>query len=189
MFLRSRREGFTLIEIMIVVALIGILAAIAIPSYTTYQARSRRAEAFTNVFAIIQTSDAYYSEYQTYVTTGIPVPGGLGAIQGTQKRQWTALAQQTFSQLGWEPEGSVFYDYGTNAGTGGGQACSCAPGTCVTATAYGDVDGDGNLAAIVYARGVPGSACPDFLIGYLPVPNWYSQPATYTNLIPPSAPF
>ena len=186
---RSRREGFTLIEIMIVVALIGILAAIAIPSYTTYQARSRRAEAYTNVFAIIQGSDAYYSEYQTYVTTGVPVPGGLGAIQGTQKRLWSAAAQASFSQLGWTPEGSVFYDYGTNSGDGTGQACTCPPGTCVTATAYGDVDGDGNLAAIVYARGVPGSACPDFLIGYLPVPQMYNQPATWNNLIPASAPY
>jgi prepilin-type N-terminal cleavage/methylation domain-containing protein len=189
MFLRSRREGFTLIEIMIVVALIGILAAIAIPSYTTYQARSRRAEAFTNVFAIIQTSDAYYAEYQTYVTTGVPVPGGIAAIAGIQKRLWNAAAEAAFAQLGWIPEGAVFYDYGTNAGTGGGSACSCPPGTCVTATAYGDVDGDGALAEVVYARGTPGSACGDFLFGVLPIPTMYDQPATYLNLIPPSAPY
>ena len=47
---RSRtRGGFTLTELMITVALIGVIAAIAIPNFLTYQARSRRSEGFTNV--------------------------------------------------------------------------------------------------------------------------------------------
>ena len=184
MSLHRGREGFTLIEIMMVVAILGILAAIAIPSFMTYQARSRRAEAYTNVFAIIQTADAFYSEYQNYPSVP-PEPGG---ISGIQKRLWSPAAQLAFDKLGWMPEGAVFYDYSTNSG-GGVQACTCGLGTCMTAAAYGDVDGDGAVAVVLYARGSLASACPDWLVGYLPAPNKYNEPVTYKDLVPPSAPF
>ena len=47
-----KQEGFTLIELMIVVAIIGILAAIAIPNFLQYQMKSRQSEAKTNLMAI-----------------------------------------------------------------------------------------------------------------------------------------
>ncbi|MBI2370572.1 MAG: prepilin-type N-terminal cleavage/methylation domain-containing protein, partial [Deltaproteobacteria bacterium] len=45
------RQGFTLIELMIVVAIIGILAAIAIPNFLRFQAKSKQSEAKTNLAA------------------------------------------------------------------------------------------------------------------------------------------
>ncbi len=61
-----KQEGFTLIELMIVVAIIGILAAIAIPNFLRYQAKSRQSEAKTNLGAIFVAETAYFSEVNRY---------------------------------------------------------------------------------------------------------------------------
>jgi type IV pilus assembly protein PilA len=63
--LRSQK-GFTLIELMIVVAIIGILAAIAIPNFLRYQAQSRQAEAKTNLGGIFVAETSYYGEQSRY---------------------------------------------------------------------------------------------------------------------------
>ena len=64
--LRSSK-GFTLIELMIVVAIIGILAAIAIPNFLQYQMKSRQAEAKTNLGAIKTSEVAFQAERGCYV--------------------------------------------------------------------------------------------------------------------------
>jgi len=60
------KKGFTLIELMIVVAIIGILAAIAIPNFLKYQAKSKQSEAKVNLKGIFTSETAYYSEQNTY---------------------------------------------------------------------------------------------------------------------------
>lgn len=182
MSFRDRQNGFTLIELMIVVALIGILSAIALPGFRLYQARSRRTEAYMNLFAIIQTEDSYYAEHQVYITQGGAGGSVPGPPLGVAKRPWNAADEAAFSALGWTPEGGVYYDYGTNAG--GPAACTCAVGTCVTAAAYGDVDGDGFIAIVLYARGTLGSDCLDPLFGARPIPTMYNTPATYDQVLP-----
>ena len=72
---RSREKaGFTLIELMIVVALIGVLAAIAIPNFMSYQARSRRSEAFVNLARIARAQKTYYAERDAYHDSVAPWP-------------------------------------------------------------------------------------------------------------------
>ena len=60
------QKGFTLIELMIVVAIIGILAAIAIPNFLRYQAQSRQAEAKTNLGGVFVAETSYYGEQSRY---------------------------------------------------------------------------------------------------------------------------
>ena len=66
--LRGNSKGFTLIELMIVVAIIGILAAIAIPNFLTYQCKSRQSEAKANLGSIRVGEEAYYAEFDSYST-------------------------------------------------------------------------------------------------------------------------
>ncbi len=59
-------KGFSLIELMIAVAIIGMLAAIAIPNFNEFAKRARHAEAKTNLSAIYSAEKAYQAEYQMY---------------------------------------------------------------------------------------------------------------------------
>ena len=61
------QKGFTLIELMIVVAIIGILAAIAIPNFLQYQMKSRQSEAKTNLQAIKTSEVAFQAERGCFV--------------------------------------------------------------------------------------------------------------------------
>ena len=63
---RKSQAGFTFIELMIVVGIIGILAAIAVPSYLRFQARAKQSEAKTNLGAIFKAQRAYFAEKSIY---------------------------------------------------------------------------------------------------------------------------
>ncbi|HUB05461.1 MAG TPA: prepilin-type N-terminal cleavage/methylation domain-containing protein, partial [Myxococcales bacterium] len=67
MTLKHRVSGFTLIELMIVVAIIGLLAALAIPNFIKFQARSRRSEGITNSKAIFTAQKSYFGDKQAYI--------------------------------------------------------------------------------------------------------------------------
>lgn len=63
----QRSRGFTLIELMIVVAIIGILVAIAIPNFMNYQCKAKQSEAKTSLGNIRLQQEAYFAEYDTFV--------------------------------------------------------------------------------------------------------------------------
>jgi type IV pilus assembly protein PilA len=65
-FREMGKKGFTLIELMIVVAIIGILAAIAIPNFLNFRGKAVQAEAKVNLGGIFVCQESYFSEYNTY---------------------------------------------------------------------------------------------------------------------------
>lgn len=64
----KNNKGFTLIELMIVVAIIGVLAAIAIPNFLNYQCKAKQSEAKSNLGSIRTSEEAYLAEYDAYTT-------------------------------------------------------------------------------------------------------------------------
>ena len=67
-FLRRTSQGFTLIEVMFRVAIIGILAAVALPSYTDYVRRGKLQEAFAEMATARVKLEQYYQDFRNYGT-------------------------------------------------------------------------------------------------------------------------
>ena len=131
------QKGFTLIELMIVVAIIGILAAIAIPNFLTYQMKSRQSEAKTNLMAIKTSEVAWQGERGCFLTVArwpllaVPVagakntpslwfPGGLAIVPTPAAATgWcvgaagAGVTLGNFAALGFQPTGNVMYNYAT----------------------------------------------------------------------------
>lgn len=94
----KRARGFTLIELMIVVAIVGILAAIAYPSYQRQVQNTRRAAAEGCLLELGQWMERYYTTHMTY---------GVGALPGTGCQ--TELANSyTFAFAADEPTAATF---------------------------------------------------------------------------------
>jgi type IV pilus assembly protein PilE len=64
---KQRSAGFTLVEIMIVVAIVAILAAIAYPAYTDQMRKTRRADAKAMLMTLAQSAERFYTQNGTYV--------------------------------------------------------------------------------------------------------------------------
>ena len=139
-----RRAGFTLIELMIVVAIIGILAAIAIPNFLQFQQRSKVSEVKLNLKAITTAQHSYFADSGRYLAAAA-TPAGA---PGSQKRVWAGGGSAAFDTLGWSPTGEVYFTYQSDVN--GAQ-------TAFTIGAQGDLDGNGVASEFGYVHPVAGT--------------------------------
>lgn len=146
-----RSDGFTLIELMIGVTIVGILAALAVPSFKGYVYKSRVSEGVRVLNEIKSRQEAYRGSFGNYAavsgngewTAAAYTPGTL---PGEQAAAWPSGAG--WEELGLSSPGFVRFQYATVAGPPGGTppATSNLDNTTFwyAAQARGDLDGDGN---------------------------------------------
>ena len=124
------KKGYSLIEIMVVIALIGSLLMIAVPKYKSFIAKTRRTEAQVNLHSIYAAEQAFWAENGRY--------------------------SANLAEIGWRPEGKIKYSYGFTGSEGvnnfrGSLKSSSIPEYCqatqdtFVVSAIADIDGDGKF--------------------------------------------
>ncbi|MFO0624296.1 MAG: prepilin-type N-terminal cleavage/methylation domain-containing protein [Polyangiales bacterium] len=128
--------GFTLVELMIVVVILGILAAVAIPAFTRYVKRSKTSEATGNLAKIYQGEVSYYqasAERQSTATFINATANPSGApSSGKYAANVAAWNQPGWREIGFTLDTGSYYQYTATGAT-----------DSFTATAVGNLDGDG----------------------------------------------
>ena len=106
---KSFSKGFTLVELMVVVAVLAILAAVAIPAYHNHTLRVRQSDAHNKLLDIKTVQEMYYSQYNTY--------GG-----------WPADGDTFKNLLSFNISDSTFYVFSTSSTAGGEDFTALASG-------------------------------------------------------------
>ncbi len=131
------KRGFSLMELMIVVAIIAVLAMVSVPTFARYLAKAKRAEAYMNLRSIYGAQKAHWAETGTYSTVCM----GNGGI-------------------GWKPEGNCNYTYGFP----GGEGVNNFTGKLKTASSHLSAGNASQNSFVAVAAGdIRGTGAPDII--------------------------
>ncbi len=138
--------GFTLIELMIVVAIVGILAAVALPSYQNYVRRGQLQEAFTQLSAYRVRMEQYYQDAKNYGAAG-----GIACATDDSARTWNGFA----------PADAKYFSYAcATSGTGNQAFTVTARGIGGLTTGYTyTIDQAGNKATTQFKNATVAASC------------------------------
>jgi type IV pilus assembly protein PilA len=157
-------KGFTLVELMIVVAIIGILAAIAIPNFMKYQLRAKYSEVPTNIKAYYTAQKALIQAERT-ISAGLPgvvqgdgittgrffatgeLPVGCAGNEGTSRFTWAPADVGTAQAVDWIIDGATYGCYNSDAV--GGVPVVAPYGTSISMWATTNIDGNADTACTV----------------------------------------
>ncbi len=148
-----KKRGFTLIELMIVVAILGILAAVAIPAFINYMKRAKTSEATVNLKSITEGAMSYFdAEHGALSTSGelpasttwtpnatptstkVDITGALGTTQ---------FGHPNWKAIGWAPSENFYYSY---------SFYRAADTTSGSSNAMGNLNGDSTYS--LFQRGL-----------------------------------
>lgn len=154
--MNAMQKGFTLVELMMVVAIIGVLAAVAIPAYGDYTARAQAAEAFTLMDTLrVPLTERYGSSGEFYFNTGNPASDVMGTGFGKYVQTMRTGTTAAFSLVATFRTTNVSQRLLASAGTGASVHMYFNPNSGAWSCANGDDANDDATPLGSVASGTP----------------------------------